>query len=344
MSKQYDVYGVGHALVDTVLEVEDSFLERFEIPKGTMSLVDGARQQELLSHLPAEKALQACGGSAANSMIAVAQFGGRAFHVGQVAEDDTGEVFIRDMRANGVDHRLDMHYAKGRTGRCLVLVTPDAERTMLTNLGVSEQVGTQNLRPTELNLADYLYVEGYLVSSPSALGLAVQAVAEGRKAGVKTSLTFSDIHMVRHVREGMESIIGPGLDLIFCNENEALEYAETDDLSEAKRKLRTRCQAYAITLGPRGASLFDGDKEIEIPGRIVDAKDTNGAGDLFAGVFLRELARGAGFEKAGRLAALAILLPTQRTKLLKSIVSLKNLFKRHSSEFLTNGGVRRYDE
>ncbi|MBF0153038.1 MAG: adenosine kinase [Magnetococcales bacterium] len=297
----YHVYGVGHALVDMELEVDDAFLERMCLEKGAMTLVDEKRQEELLSALPKAAARRSCGGSAANTVIAVAQLGGRAFHSCRVAGDEAGAFFARDLRANGVESALDPA-GTGVTGRCLVFITPDAERTMCTHLGISERITPGALLPDDMAKATYLYVEGYLISSPTALETALEAVSLARKFGIRVAVTFSDVSMVRYFRSGLEALVQGGVDLIFCNENEALEFAGTQDVELAARRLRDLSRSLVVTRGGQGALIDDGSGMVAVPGRVVQPVDTNGAGDLFAGAYLYGITHGMTASEAARLA------------------------------------------
>ncbi|MBF0193307.1 MAG: adenosine kinase [Magnetococcales bacterium] len=303
--KKYNVYGIGHALVDMEFMVEDSFLQDMELQKGAMMLVDEAQQQKLLAAVGDATMHRSCGGSASNTMIGLAQFGGRGFHSCKVANDETGKFFAADMQKNKVDNSLDTISHPGTTGKCLVLITPDAERTMCTHLGISESFSIENLSEEHLAQAEYLYIEGYLVSAPSTCDAAIEAAKMARKLGVKVAMTFSDIFMIKLFREGMDKIIGDGLDLLFCNENEALEYTGKDNLADASQDLKKISKQYGLTLGAKGATLFDGHKLLSIPGVPAKAIDTNGAGDLFAGTFLYGITNGLDFQKAGALACKA---------------------------------------
>lgn len=298
----FNVYGIGHALVDMELQVPDTYLTDAKLQKGSMALVDETCQQELLEMLDGYDRHRSCGGSSANTLIAVAQFGGKAFHACKVANDETGHFFAQDMRANGVENSLDKQSHSGTTGRCLVFITPDAERTMCTHLGISETFSEEQISEKDLTQSDYLYVEGYLVSSPTAQKAALKAVQLARKSGVKTALTFSDTSMITYFREGLDAIIGDGLDLLFCNESEALAYTGCSDLNQAKDQLTKLAKMIGLTLGSKGATIYDGSQWIDIPGISVDAVDTNGAGDLFAGAFLYGITQGYTLSKAGQLA------------------------------------------
>ena len=305
--KRYVAYGIGAALVDTEIKVQDEDLAQMNVDKGMMTLVDEARQAQLLAHLQGHlvKASHASGGSAGNSMIATAQFGGPTFMSCKVAADRDGDIYLADLEAAGVDHCLNGARAAGTTGKCLVLITPDAERSMNTFLGISETLSVEELHAAAIAASEYLYIEGYLVTSVSGLAAAVRARELAEDAGVKTALSFSDPGMVEFFREGMASIIGNGVDLIFCNEAEALQWGETDSLAVAMEKLKVIARRFVITRGAEGAITFDGSAEVAIPPHRVQALDSNGAGDMFAGAFLYALSRGEDFATAGRFASLA---------------------------------------
>ncbi len=305
--KKYKVYGIGAALVDTEIKVEDSELQSMGVDKGMMTLVDERRQGELLTHLEGHlvKANHASGGSAGNSMIASALFGGPTFMSCKVADDEDGNIYLADLEAAGVDHPLGNGRDRGTTGKCLVLISPDAERSMNTYLGISETLSIRELDSQAIAASEYLYIEGYLVTSPTGLDAAVKARELAEQHGVKTALSFSDPGMVEFFREGMQQIIGDGLDLVFCNEAEAKGWAQTEDLDLAMEQLKTVARQFVITRGADGALVFDGQELSHIPPHQVQAVDSNGAGDMYAGAFLYAITRGEDFPTAGRFASLA---------------------------------------
>ncbi|MBF0358907.1 MAG: adenosine kinase [Magnetococcales bacterium] len=303
--KKYNVYGIGHALVDMEFRVDDSLLQQMELQKGAMMLVDEAQQSLLLQKVGGAAKHRSCGGSASNTMIGLAQFGGSAFHSCKVADDETGRFFAADMQRNGVENSLAGSTYPGTTGKCLVLITPDAERTMCTNLGISESFSVDNISEEHLAQAEYLYIEGYLVSAPSTCNAAVEAARMARKHGVKVAMTFSDVFMIKLFREGMDEIIGDGLDLLFCNESEALEYTGSDGIDGAALELQKVTKQYGLTLGDKGAKIYNGSEQFNLPGVPVKAIDSNGAGDLFAGTFLYGITHGMDFPQAGTLACRA---------------------------------------
>ena len=305
--KKYKVYGLGAALVDTEIKVDDQDLNAMGVDKGMMTLVDQDRQSELLQHLAGHmvKASHASGGSAGNSMIAAALFGAPTFMTCKVANDEDGAIYLADMEAAGVDHCLRNGRPEGTTGKCLVLITPDAERSMNTFLAISESLSEEQLDPPAIEDSEYLYIEGYLVTSPTGRAAAIRAREIAEAAGVKTSLSLSDPGMVEFFRDGLAEMMGGGVDLVFCNEEEALGWGQTDDMDSAIEALKAIARQFVITRGSRGALAFDGEALHEIPAHQVQAVDTNGAGDMFAGAFLYSVTRGEDFPTAGRFASLA---------------------------------------
>lgn len=307
MTKKYDVYAIGNALVDMEFEVLDLFFEKHGIDKGLMTLVDEKRQNELLYALgSANKLKQQSGGSAANTIIAVSQFGGKSFYSCKVANDETGDFYFQDLIESGVDTNLQAGVRpNGTTGKCLVMITPDAERTMNTYLGITSTLSVSEVSPSAIRNSNIMYMEGYLVASPTGKEAAIEARKIAESAGVKTALTFSDVNMVKYFRDGLLDMIGGGVDIIFCNESEAMEFTGKDDLLLAREELKKYAKNFVITLGENGAMIFDGDTFIDIEPFPVDAVDTNGAGDMYAGAFLYALSAGHTFASAGKLAAMS---------------------------------------
>ncbi|MBB3048160.1 sugar/nucleoside kinase (ribokinase family) [Litorivivens lipolytica] len=304
MSK-YHIYGLGAALVDTEIDVSDSDLTNLGIDKGLMTLVDRERQEAIMQSLDGHlvHAKQASGGSAANSIIAATYFGSSTFYSCKVADDALGEFYMNDLRAAGVDADYSQKSTEGVTGTCLVMITPDAERSMNTYLGISETLSTAELNEAALADSEYLYMEGYLVTSPTGRAAAIRAREVAEQNGVKTALSFSDPGMVEFFRDGLQEMLGNGVDMVFCNEEEALGWAQSRSLDEAVAALKKVAKTFAITLGAKGALVFDGHELIEIAPRQVKAIDSNGAGDMFAGAFLYAITAGKSFAEAGRLAS-----------------------------------------
>ncbi|MBH48104.1 MAG: adenosine kinase [Halobacteriovorax sp.] len=305
MLAQYDVYGVGNALVDMEFEVTPDFLQEMNVQKGLMTLVDEDRQKELVNNLHGIQHKRSCGGSAANTLIAVAQMGGKGFYSCKVADDETGDFYTKDLLASGLESNLIDGRQEGVTGKCLVMITPDADRTMNTYLGITETFSEAELKEDAIKNSKYLYMEGYLVTSPTGKAAAIKARDIARAAGVKVALTFSDPGIVGFFKTGFEEMIGDGVDMVFCNEEEAKSFTGSDDLATAFEVLKKVAKTFAITTGPAGAILWDGSKEIQVVAAPANAIDTNGAGDLFAGSFLYALSQGKSFGEAGKLACAA---------------------------------------
>lgn len=303
-TQRYHLYAIGNALVDTEAEVEESFLAQTGITKGVMTLAEHDEQKQLLRALNEHTTTQkhASGGSAANTAIAASYFGARTFYSCRVADDATGRFYVQDLQAAGVDTNMASARPDGTSGTCVVMVTPDAERTMYTHLAISANVSTEDLNEEAIRQSDYIYIEGYLVSSDSARAAACRLRDLGQQHGAKVALTLSDPAMVQFFREGLKEMIGDGLELIFCNEEEAKQFTETDTIEAALDALKTFAQQVVITRGPNGAIAWDGDTLHNYAGVPVKAIDTTGAGDLFAGAFMYALSAGHGFAAAGPFA------------------------------------------
>ncbi|MFV8783481.1 adenosine kinase [Microbulbifer sp. SA54] len=305
---QYDLYGIGAALLDTEIEVSDSDLQSLGVEKGVMTLVDDLRQQQLVDDLKDHlvTASHACGGSGANTIIAASYFGLDTFYSCKVAADDNGDFYRDNLAAAGVNYPKALHNAEsGTTGKCLVLITPDAERSMNTFLGISAELSVAELDEEALAESRWAYIEGYLVSSPTGRAAAIELRQQAERKGVKTALSLSDPMMVQLFHDGLKEMLGDGVDLLFCNRDEALRFCGTDQLTEAAQTLRQHCRAFAITLGAEGALLWDGEQEYRVAAPKVNAIDTNGAGDMFAGAFLYGINRNLGYREAGELACAA---------------------------------------
>ncbi|XHU95161.1 MAG: adenosine kinase [cyanobacterium endosymbiont of Rhopalodia gibba] len=306
MEKKYHVYGVGNALVDIEFKVSPELLQVLNIDKGVMTLVDKVHQEKLLKKLNGQPCKQSSGGSAANTMIALSQFGGNGFYSCKVAADEAGKFYLEDLRKCGLDtneHNDDSE--KESTGKCIVMVTPDADRTMNTFLGISSNLSEQELIFEAISDSEYLYLEGYLVTSPTAQAAAIKAREIAKTSGVKTTFSLSDPNIVEFFKNGLLKIIGSGLDFIFANQAEAEKISNTKDVSEIIAYLKTIAKGFAITCGSKGSLVFDGQVLIEIAPYPVRAIDTVGAGDMYAGAFLYGITHGMTYSQAGDLASRA---------------------------------------
>lgn len=305
-SKRFDVYAIGNAIVDIVTEVEYDFFQKNEVEKGMMTLVDEKRQQHLMKAIDMNKSKVTGGGSAGNTVTAVSQFGGNCFYSCLVAKDELGKFFLDDLKTNSIG--TNMVYDQlpvDHTGRCLVMTSPDAERTMNTFLGVNSFFSVDHLDEQSIKNSTYAYMEGYLVASPKGLEAMKETKRLAEHHKVSTALTFSDPSMVKYFSKQMEEIVGASVDLLFCNEEEAMIFTGTDSVNEAREKLKQVAKRFAMTLGKNGALVYDGDTFIQIEPYKVTAIDSNGAGDMFAGAFLYAITHGHSFAEAGKLASLA---------------------------------------
>lgn len=306
MSKKYNVYGIGNALVDMEFEIGNEFLEKHDVKKGVMTLVDEEAQFRLINDINREETAEKPGGSAANTIFAVSQFGGKAFYSCKVADDPFGDLYLDDMKEAGIDTNFDrQEREEGITGKCLVMVTEDAERTMNTYLGITQNISTNEVDELAIRDSEYVYIEGYLVTSENGLEAMNHTKKIAQQNEVKTALTLSDPSIVEGFKARFDKVIGASVDLLFCNEEEAKIYTGKDSLNEARKALKKEAKRFVITQGSNGAMIYDGDTFIDIEPYDVKAVDTNGAGDMYAGAFLYGITNGMGFAGAGKLASLA---------------------------------------
>jgi sugar/nucleoside kinase (ribokinase family) len=304
--KKYDVTGIGNALVDIEFKVTDQFFTDNGVEKGLMTLVDEDRQNALMGVINAELAKKQCGGSAANSVIAVSQFGGKSYYSCRVANDEMGHFFMNDMKAAGVEHNLnEAHLEEGITGKCLVMVTEDAERTMNTFLGITSTYSAKDVNEAAILNSKYLYIEGYLITSENGKQAMIEAKKIAEQNGVKVALTFSDPAMVKYFREPFDEVIGASVDMLFSNEEEAMIFTGKENILEAREELKKVAKHFVITQGKNGAMIFDGDTFIDIEPYETKAVDTNGAGDMFAGAFMYGITNGHSYASSGKLASMA---------------------------------------
>lgn len=306
MKKKYNVYGIGNALVDLDLIVTNEFLEEHNVQKGLMTLVDAETQHRLIKAINNEQITRKSGGSAANTVIATSQFGGKAFYSCKVANDEFGDFYLNDMKEAGIDTNLDyVEREDGITGKCLVMVTGDAERTMNTYLGITVSISEKEVNEAAIKDSEYVYLEGYLVASDSGFNAMKLAKKIAEENNIKTSLTLSDPSVLYDFHPRFEEVIGASVDLLFCNEHEAMQFTGTKDITAAREALKKAAHRFVITQGSNGALIYDGDTFIDIEPYAVNAIDSNGAGDMFAGAFLYGITHNMGYAGSGKLASLA---------------------------------------
>ena len=302
---KYHVYGIGNALVDMEFEVSDAFLTEQGIEKGMMTLLEDEAHATLLDKLETTFSLKtrSGGGSAANSIVAVSQFGGNTFYACKVANDEHGQFYAQNLQEAGVSTKLEnTATTDGSTGKCMVMITPDAERTMNTYLGITADFSEDELHFDELAQSEYLYIEGYLVTSDISRAAAIKARAVAKENNVKTAMTFSDPAMVTYFKDGLKEIFAEGVDILFCNEEEALTFTDTKTIEAAIAELAPKVGKLVITQGADGASIIEQGKTTKIIGKTATAIDTNGAGDMFAGAFLYGITHNMTNEQSGQLA------------------------------------------
>ncbi len=298
----YDLYAIGNALVDSEYEVSDAQLKSMGVDKRHMTLIDTPRRAQLLEHVKGIAPRQTGGGSAGNTVVALAQLGGKAFYSCKVAHDDLGDFYVKDLQARGVDTNLNHTRASdGQTGSCLVLVTPDAERSMCTFLGVSAELDDTALHPKDIEKSKIYYMEGYLAASPTGLAAALKGRQIAREAGVALALTLSDVSMIQFCKAGLDAMLGDGVDFLFCNQEEAQVWCGSQDLNVVKESLKKLAKMVCLTRGPDGSEIITAQDSWHVPAEKVKAIDTNGAGDMFAGAFLYAITRGYSPAQAANL-------------------------------------------
>jgi sugar/nucleoside kinase (ribokinase family) len=301
---ELDVVGIGNALVDVLTHAEDGFLARQSLIKGTMHLVEEPRAREIYDAMG--PGVEISGGSAANTVVGVASFGGRAHYVGKVRDDQLGEVFGHDLRATGVGYDTPRATDGPPTGRCLILVTPDAQRTMSTFLGASVRLGPGDIDRGLITRGKILYLEGYLFDPPEAQEAFRTAAAIAHTAGRKVSLTLSDPFCVGRHRKAFLDLVEHHVDILFANEAEICALYEVRDFDRAAARVRGHCEIAALTRSEKGSVILgDGQVHTVAPHPVAEVVDTTGAGDLYAAGVLYGLSQGLDLPACGRLGALA---------------------------------------
>jgi sugar/nucleoside kinase (ribokinase family) len=272
-----------------------------------MTLIDAPRRAELLKHVQGIEAHRTGGGSAGNTVVAVSQLGGRAFYSCRVADDELGDFYTQDLLAHRVATNLTHTQApEGQTGMCMVMVTPDAERSMSTFLGATADIDATALQPLDIVKSKVYYMEGYLAASPTGLDAALKGRAIAREAGVALATTLSDMTMINFCRAGLDAMVGNvetgTLDYLFCNEEEAQVWCGTEDFAEICQRLSSQARVVCVTRSAKGCVVLEGGTHTDVPAAKVRAVDTNGAGDMFAGAFLYAVTNGYDHAQAAWLA------------------------------------------
>jgi sugar/nucleoside kinase (ribokinase family) len=305
MTTQFDVCGVGNALVDVIAPATDDFLTQHSISKGAMTLIFDEPAVETL-YASMAPGREVSGGSAANTLAGVASFGARAAYIGKVCDDQLGGVFRHDLNAGGVSYETAPRTGGPSTGRCLINVTPDGQRSMSTFLGCSPLLTADDLDEAKIASAAIVFLEGYLFDAPEAKAAFVKAAQIAHDAGRKVSLTLSDLFCVDRHKEAFRDLVANHVDILFANEAEIVALYNATDFDAALVLAMADCEFVALTRSEKGSVLARNGEVVNVPADPIDkVVDTTGAGDLYAAGVLYGVATGRDLETCGRLGSLA---------------------------------------
>jgi sugar/nucleoside kinase (ribokinase family) len=300
---QFDVVGVGNAIVDVIAQADNALIERLKLSKGAMTLIESDEADRLYSEMGS--GIETSGGSAANTLAGIASLGGKAAYIGKVRDDQLGGVFSHDIKAAGVDYRLRAATEGPTTARCLIFVTPDADRTMQTYLGVSVMLGSDDIDPEAIGDARITYLEGYLFDREEAKEAFVKAAELAHAAGRKVALSLSDPFCVDRHRASFQHLVEGHIDILFANHDEITSLYETDSFDDAVGQLVGKVELAAVTRGAERSVIVTSSEVAEIPAEAVDkVVDTTGAGDLYAAGVLFGLTQGYELDIAGRIGSI----------------------------------------
>jgi sugar/nucleoside kinase (ribokinase family) len=300
---RFDVVAIGNAMVDVLAHEDDAFVVRTGVERGATTLVDGARSEEIYAQMG--PATEISGGSAGNTAAGLASFGGRAAYIGRVADDAFGKVFAHDLRSLGVHFDSPIASDGPPTGRCLVIVTPDAQRTMCTYLGAGAELDVQYVDEAVIEAAAVTYLEGYVWDPPPAKAAVRRAAEIAHRADQRVALTLSDPFCVARHRAEFLELVESDVDILFANEHEITMLYEVETFDEALHRVRGHCEIAALTRGALGSIIVAGDDVHVIDAHPTEVVDTTGAGDLYAAGFLYGFTHGHDLATSGKLASLA---------------------------------------
>lgn len=302
---RFDVVAIGNAMVDVLANMDDEFLEKHNMPKGMMTLIDASSAETIYRNI-SRNGVECSGGSAANTAVGIAALGGKPAFIGKVADDKLGEIFRKDITKSGVHFTTPCLENEKPTARCMVIVSPDAQRTMNTYLGACSKLSRNDIDEAMIRDAKIVYMEGYLWDRPEAKDALAYAVELAHEYNRKVSLSLSDPFCVNRHRDSFFKLIKDGVDILFCNEDEIKSLFDTNDPEEAFRQCGDLCEIAVITRGAKGAVAICGKERFEVPAApIVTVVDTTGAGDLFAAGFLTGFANGRTVPDCLQMGALA---------------------------------------
>jgi sugar/nucleoside kinase (ribokinase family) len=303
-SAAFDVLGIGNAIVDVISHADDAFLGRHKLAKGSMMLIDEARADALYADMG--PGIEVSGGSCGNTMAGVASFGGKGAYIGKVRNDQLGAVFAHDLRSIGVSFDTPQATSGPATARCLILVTPDAQRTMNTFLGACTGLGPADIDPKLVGSAQVTYVEGYLWDAPDAKKAVLKAFDAAHAAGRLVSITLSDAFCVDRYREEFRALIRDKVDILFGNESEIKSLYQVDSFDAALEAARKEAKIAALTRSEKGSVVIKGGETHAVPAApVAKIVDTTGAGDLYASGFLHGFTHGKPLAECARLGGLA---------------------------------------
>ena len=297
--RQYDVVAIGNAIVDVLSQSNDGFLEEHKLPKGAMSLIDAKDAERLYALMG--PGVERSGGSAANTAAGLAGLGARVAFIGKVSDDQLGEVFRHDIQAVGVDFTTRPLQEGLSTARCLIFVTPDAQRTMQTFLGACTAFSSDDVDDEIIKNSKVLYMEGYLWDAPRAIEGLLKAIDVAKTAGTRVSFTLSDAFCVDRFRDQFLDLIRNHVDILFANETEILSLFQVEDFDTAQEQIRGLCEVSALTRSEKGSVVVAGDQTHVIEAQKVNVVDTTGAGDAYAAGFLYAYTQGKPLDVCGRL-------------------------------------------
>ncbi len=302
--KLYDVVGIGNAIVDIIARCDEGFLTKHDLDKGFMRLIDAAEAARLYEAMG--PAIERSGGSVANSIAGLASFGAKCGFIGRVAADQFGGIFRHDIRSLGVAFDSEPALDGAPTARCLILVTPDGERTMNTFLGASVDFAPADLKPDMIEACRIVYLEGYLFDREEAKAAFREAAERAKQAGAKVALSLSDAFCVDRHRDDFRALVQNGADILFANEKEITALYQVNSFDEAAARVRHECELAVLTRSEAGSVILSAGDTVEIaPEPVTEVIDVTGAGDLYAAGFLYGLTSGLPLADCGRIGSMA---------------------------------------
>jgi sugar/nucleoside kinase (ribokinase family) len=305
---KYDISALGNALVDTQYMVDYEFLESIGLEADSMTLASAEEQAPIIKKLidMGSESVSDCGGSATNSLIAASNYGSKCHHVCRVSDDADGKKYLESLRSAGVDHiGVSSKESDMPTGKCLILVTPDAKRTMSSMLGVSAFLATSDIKFDVIDDSKIFYIEGYMVTSEENFGAVISVLEHLEDKNTLKALSLSDAGIVNAFKDKFDQILSYGIDMIFCNDDEATAFAGTENLDDAIKFFKEQSYMIAITKGAEGSVVINNGQEIFSPAMPITPVDTNGAGDMYAGSFMHAYLNGLNLSECAKFSNFA---------------------------------------